>query len=170
MKWKIIAIYSVSVLVIMVLLTGCDLQFGSQSVQHSFLQERTNVEKVEICTYCNDGYPIGTITPIVALSDGEIDSLWADLLELPAVTILPAKQESRLGDILFVIRYVDGEQELIGFVEQGIICEDGTFGGYRGYAFRDNQELAKVFAKYADPETLAEMSKEFEHWFNLANS
>lgn len=169
MKCKRFLSCAATLLIIIVLLTGCDFQFGSQPIQHTFLQERANVEKVEICTYRNDSYPIGTITPIIVLSDGEIDSLWDDLLKLQAITILPSKQESRFGDLLFVIHYVDGEQELISFVELGSICADGTFGGYRGYAFLDDQALAKVFAKYANPESLIEVSEEFAHWYNLTD-
>lgn len=168
MKWKKIVLIAASLFIIVAMLAGCDISFGSRPVQHTFIQERANVEKVEICTYCNDSYPIGTITPIIALSDSEIDALWVDLSELPAVSILPAKAESRLGDILFVIRYTDGQQELIGFVEQGVIDADGTFVGYRGYAFQDDRALAKVFAKYVNAEDLMEVSEEFKHWYNLA--
>lgn len=163
---KIIALI-VAVCLIIILFAVCDFQFGSQPIQHTFVQERKNVEKVEICSYVNDHYPIGTITALTELSEQEIDSLWNELMELSAVTILPAKAESRLGDLLFVVTYTDGEKELIGFVEQGVISADGKFDGYRGYCFTDDKALANLFAKYADPDMLSEVSGTFDHWYHF---
>lgn len=168
MKSKMFLSCVVILLITSALLVGCKDLFGGRPVQHTFIQERANVEKVEICTYCNDSYPIGTITPICVLSDSEIDSMWDDLSNLQAITILPSQHPSRFGDLIFVVHYADGEQELIGFEEQGVIYADGTFGGYRGYAFLDERELAKVFAKYAEPESLIEVSESFAHWYSKA--
>ena len=160
----LIIIWSLS---IVVLLSGCLLLEGSKPVNHTFLQERKNVAKVEICTRTDDCYPIGTIVPITSLTTQEIDSFWTEVPALAAYTILPGETD-RLGDLLFRISYVDGTQELLGYEEQCVIHADGSLGGYRGYAFREN-ELTQLFSKYADPEMLAKNSGYFSHYWSANN-
>ena len=66
------------------LLNGCTIPYG-KSTEHTFLQSREDVVKVELST-CSDvkvwrtGEKVETIHPLVELSNDEIDSLWNELL------------------------------------------------------------------------------------------
>ena len=144
-------------------LAGCEMPRGGPT-EHTFLQSRENVVKVEICTNSKvinwrEGAQITTIQPLVELSAEEIDFLWKNLLEFPAVKLRYV--ESGCGDLLFVFTYANGQQELIGYGEIGVLNADGTFAGYRSHVLEDGESLTKLFAKYADPQLLQEVSMSF---------
>lgn len=162
MKRKLIFCGLSFVLALTLLLSGCDMHIGNYPTEHTFIQDRSNVKKVEICTHDYTSAPVGPITPIVVLSEEEIDSLWIDLLNLEVAPIIP---EHTVGDILFVISYQDGQQELLGFSEAAFLKADGKFGLWRGYVFYDGRDLADVFAKYADPDMLSEISEYFSFYY-----
>ena len=67
------------------------------------------------------------------------------------------------GDLLFVITYRDGEKELLGFVNLGYVTPDGV-SHYSLDFLRNKEELYNIFLKYADKETLLEVSKDFSHF------
>lgn len=145
-------------------LLGCDVPYGG-TTQHTFLQDRENVVKVEICTsddsaILHEGSNPGPLVPIAVLSGDEIDSLWEELLAFPAYELNYVAHGC--GDLLFVISYTNGEQELIGYSEIGVINADGTFSGYRNHVLGDGASLTRLFARYADPEMLSKVSMSFQ--------
>ena len=149
------------------LFAGCDMP-SRGPVQHTFAYEREEVVKIEICSnneleILRDGTKIETLPVLAVLSKEEIDSFWQELLKLPAYKLRYVS--NGCGDLLFVISYANGTQELIGFYEIGLVNADGTFGGYRSHALGDGALLAQIFARYADPEMLAEASMTFRSYY-----
>lgn len=150
-------------LITAVVLSGCDIPYGN-TTQHTFLHSREDVAKVEICTnndltIWQEGSNINSLILITTLSNEEIDLLWAELLSFSAYECNFISHGC--GDLLFVISYANGEQELIGFGEIGIINPDGTFCGYRSHVLGDNALLAHLFSQYGDADILAKASMSF---------
>jgi hypothetical protein len=151
------------------LFCGCDPFYGA-SGSYSFRQEWDNVTKVEIC-YHDDAdilvgsSEVGPLTTLAELSEDQINSLYNDLMGVPAheVEIL----SFGLGQLLFVVTYSDGEQELIGLGMSATINADGSFKGYCEYSFADDPQMVKIFANYADPEVLGEYYDDFWRLYNL---
>lgn len=146
-------------------LAGCTF-FSDTPTDHTFLQGRENVVKVEICTNSEaytwrKGREVNSLQPLVELSSEEIDYFWNELLAAPALDISRSTKGKLCGDLLFVVSYANGEKELIGFFEIGVLNADGTFAGYRYHVLEDSAALAKLFAKYADPQLLQEVSMGF---------
>ena len=156
-----------TLILVAALLSGCDMPYRGPT-EHTFLQERENVVKVEICA-CEEekiirrGSQPSPLILIATLPDDEIDSLWDELLTFPA---LKSRYVSHgCGNLMFVISYANGEQELIGYSEIGIINADGTFGGYRAHVLADDKALSQLFAQYADPTILSEVSMSFRAYY-----
>ena len=147
------------------LLLGCTMPYG-EPINYTFLQSRENVVKIEICTNNQaainwlEGQKVSSLQHLTALSAEEIDSLWDELSGFPA-----HKQGKHplmgCGDLVFVVTYENGQQELIGYGTVGVLNPDGTFNGYRDYAAFDGELLSNVFAKYADKEVLKRVSTSF---------
>ena len=164
---KKILIYIALVCFAITLLGGCDFSRGGPT-EHTFLQGRTDVLKVEICTNSEiinwrEGSMIDTLHPLAELSNEEIDSLWNALLAFPSAEVNYI--ESGCGDLLFVFTYADGQKELIGYGEIGVLNPDGTFSKYRSHVLADGKALAKLFARYADVKMLREASKSFNAYY-----
>lgn len=164
---KIIVRFAVLFLVV-ALLTGCDMPYGGP-VEHTFLQSRENVVKVEICTNSNSlnwrkGAKIDSLHTLVELSAEEIDSLWNELLTVDAVKLKFVSYGC--GDLVFVFTYADGQQELIGYSEIAVLNADGTFLQYRYHVLYDTNAITELFAKYADPELLKEVSEFFRSYYH----
>lgn len=150
-----------------ILVSGCDMPYGDE-VQHTFTQAREEVVKVELCfsneeRILQEGSKMNSLTVLAVLPNEEIDFLWQELLELPAYKLRFVA--NGCGDLLFVISYANGKQELIGFYEIGVLNADGTFGGYRSHVLGDRALLAQLFARYADPEMLAKASMTFRSYY-----
>ena len=162
-------IYIVSVCLVTVLLSGCNF-YETRPAEFEFLQSRENVVKVEICTNSEAydwirGHQLDSLQSIAELSSEEIDEFWNALLEISAVDILRDTTGQMCGDLLFVISYTNGQKELISFYEIGIVNADGTFEEYRLLAVEDREALAQLFAKYADPKLLREVSMGFRSYY-----
>ena len=87
--------------------------------------------KVEICTNSEaytwrKGREVNSLQPLVELSSEEIDYFWNELLVAPALDISRSTEGKLCGDLLFVVSYANGEKELIGFFEIGVLNADGT--------------------------------------------
>ena len=150
------------------LLAGCTLPLAEKPGGHTFMQSRENLVKVEICTNLDpdNHLPVGekmdSLRPLAELTVEESSSLWNELSAFPAYDTSDSQNDARyLGDLLFVFTYADGQQELIGFHDIGILNSDGTFAGYRGYELKDLELLAKIFSQYANTRLLIEESSEF---------
>lgn len=164
---KILACFSMCCLVV-VLLNGCIIPYGAKT-EHTFLQSREDVVKVEISTCSNvtvwgNGEKVETILPLVELSNEEIDLLWNELLAFPANTVKVL--DYGCGDLMFVFTYANGQQELIGFYKIAVLNADGTFLQYRNHALTDPKLMTALFAKFADLALLSEVSDDFRSYYN----
>ena len=171
MKTKLLTMTSL-LLALTLMFGGCDMPYGGPT-EHTFLQNRENVVKVEICSNAmygivREGSQMESLNPIAVLLDEEIDVLWEALLSFPSYEVRYIKHGC--GDLLFVVSYANGEQELIGYNLIGIVNSDGTFGGYRNHVFGDAASLTQLFAQYADPTVLAEASMTFRAYYEEETS
>ena len=162
-------IYIVVVSLVTALLSGCDF-YETRPAKFEFLQSRENVEKVEICTNSEaygwiEGKHVNSLETIAELPPEEIDEFWNALLEIAAVDVLRNTTGDMCGDLLFAISYANGQKELISFYSIGVVNADGTFEEYRLLAVEDSKALAQLFAKYADPKLLREVSKGFRSYY-----
>lgn len=114
--WKLL----LTLVIMLTVLTGC---FLNKTIYHSFRQDRSDIEKVEICTYNHDS---GVRTPIVQLSDEYVEMLLAELSALECRYISPfGPPILTYGDKVICITYLDGEVELIGEYNIGWISSEG---------------------------------------------
>lgn len=168
---KLRFLHITALLVVTLLLCSCDMPHGKETT-YAFFQDWRNVEKVEICYHNTENIkdslsPIGKLTTIAVLSEDQIDSLEEDLLELPAREIRYIS--GTVGELIFVITYSNGEQEWVGLHLSAKVNSDGFFQGYCPVGFADGPRMIRVFAKYADPEVLAEYLEDFWELYNLAD-
>ncbi|MBR2615632.1 MAG: hypothetical protein IKC69_03025 [Clostridia bacterium] len=151
-----------------VVVSGCRPDQLSPTFSYEACQDIDNVKQIEICTY-QDGRPVGTlgtITPLILLTNEQIHSFWEDIHGLKCKETMLFDTPTGYGDIIFLITYQDGEKEIISLQWIGHIAADGYHTETLKYF--DPIELSKVFAKYGDPALLAEKSEFFSHYWNLA--
>ena len=153
------------------LLCGCDMPYGSIT-PYTFQQDWANVEKVEICYHnteniTNSSSPIGSLTTIAVLSESQRASLKEDLLELSARKLNFIS--GIISELIFVITYSNGEQEWVGLGLSVKVNPDGSFHSYCSVGFVDDLRMVRIFAKYADPEVLAEYMESFWDLYNSAD-
>lgn len=149
-------------IVVMLLLAGCDFTQLQRTFTYTFRQPQSEVLKVEICTY-EEGNPLGIITPLVQLPETAIKTFWTDILDLECRETLKIDTPTGYGDLIFQITYKNGEREILGLQWIGVISPDNT--NTETLQYFDPVELSKVFAKYEDPEVLSEVSEDFSHWY-----
>lgn len=147
-----------------VVVSACKHDQQSPSFSYESCQDINNVKQIEICTY-QDGWPLGTITPFVHLTNEQIHAFWEDIHSLEYKETKKFDTPSGYGDIIFLITYQDGEKEIISLQWIGYITADGVHTETLQYF--DPIELSKVFAKYGDPALLAEKSEFFRHYWNM---
>ena len=171
MTKKLCFVFVAVLLVASTLLCGCDMPYG-KATSYTFLQDWTNVVKVEICYHNTENVtsplsPIGPLTTISILSESQTASLKKDLLELPACEVRYI--DGTVGELIFVVTYSNGEQEWIGLHLSAKINPDGSFHSYCPVGFGDGPHMVRIFVKYADPEILAEYMEDFWDLYNLAD-
>ena len=164
MDRKRFAILVVCMCLLAVVVSGCKHNQQSPSFSYEPRQELNNVEQIEICIY-QDGWPLGTITPFVHLTNEQMHALWEDIRSLECKETKKFDTPSGYGDIIFLITYQDGEKEIISLQWNGYITADGSHTETLQYF--DPIELSKVFAKHGDPKLLAEKSEYFRHYWNM---
>lgn len=133
--------------------TGCD----GGPFTYEFRQARSNVEKVEICSY--DHYE-GTREVLVRLEEADVDALLADIQALPLYKRMAFDTPRDYGDVVIFISYLDGVVELIGLTNFGWIDPDGTQHNLSAKYF-EMDDLYLVLVKYVDPDVLSEVSYYF---------
>ena len=149
-------------IVVMLLLVGCDSTQFQSSFVYTFRQDQSEVVKIEICKY-EEGFPLGIITPLVQLPETATKTFWADILDLECRETWKVDTPTGYGDLIFQITYKNGEREILGLQWIGFISPDNT--NTETLQYFDPVELSKVFAKYEDPEVLSEVSEDFRHWY-----
>lgn len=151
--------------VILVLLTLLIMQTGCQFYEGPYIfwrQDRSNVEKVEICSY--DSYN-KTRTVIAELNDNDADELLNEISTLECFSYFPGDHTREYGPIMVCITYSDGEIEMIGFTNIGYIRADGVRCMTTYSITHDNREkLYYMICKYVDPDLLPDLSKKYPHW------
>jgi hypothetical protein len=149
------------------LLVGCDMPYGKSTI-HTFAYNREDVVKVDICANSDleiwrEGEVISSLTTIATVPEEEIDTIWQILPSFGAYEV--NYLSGGCGDLVFVIHYTNGDRELIGFYEIGLLNEDGTFKGYRHHVLGVKVLLAQLFAQYADVTQLSEVSMSFKAYY-----
>ena len=172
MKAKLIYVLIV-VMLLSVLLSGCNNMlaplFGldPEPVPFTFRQERSLMKKVVIGTYVN-GFPVGPTTPILQLSEAQIDDFYNEMLKVECDKVNELVPPIGYGDVVFMVTYTDGETEMISFVRHGYVAPDGSYD-YTNKII-DKKALSKVFAQFVSPEELSEASERFRHyWYSVEN-
>ena len=171
MKAKFIYVL-IAVILLSMLLSGCnnilESLFGADSdpVPFTFRQERSAVKKVMICTY-KDGLYTGPIAPILQLSEAQIDDFYNEMLKLDVCKFSKLDPPTGYGDLIFLVSYHDGENEIISFVNLGFITSDGYMTERHEHI--DQRGLSKVFVQFASPDELSKVSGKFRHWYSTRN-
>ena len=135
--------------VVLVLLSGCE----NESFTHEFRQEQANIKQVEICAYERVDR---VLTPIIKLSNDDINALLNDIRALDCHEFFPLDTPRNYGDVVICITYYDGEKEVIGITNIGYISPDGKWHLTKEYF--DIEDIRGVINKYVDPEILSEIS------------
>lgn len=128
----------------------------SKSFTYTFRQERSNIEKVEICSY--DHYA-GTREPLVELSDDDTDAILADISALECREFFPLDPILSYGDVVICISYQNGEVEMIGIYNIGFFTAEGELKTTKKWF--EIEDMRCLIAKYVDMEVLEEVSEEF---------
>ena len=136
-------------LVILVSMSGC----GSKPFQYTFRQDRSCIEKIEICPF---DYHNRIITdPWVSLTGEDIDVILSKLSSLDCWRLSGFDTPREFGKIIICIFYLDGEIEVIGTSNIGWVTPDGNW--HIKPCFFKKSDLKKVLLQYIDADTLAEV-------------
>ena len=159
-KRSFFIILCICLLVFILALVSCD-SINSEPFSYTFRQERNNVENVEICSYQHvyNRREGGTRTPLVSLSNEEIDKLWSDMPTLECKEFFPLDPILDYGDIVIAITYSNEEVELIGIHNIGWISPDGELTTSLFYF--EIKEICAIISQYADAKLLAKHSEYF---------
>ena len=135
--------------VVLMLLSGCE----NKSFTHEFRQEQANIKQVEICAY---EHVDRVLTPIIKLSNDDINALLNDIRALDCHEFFPLDTPRNYGDVVICITYYDGEKEVIGITNIGYISPDGKWHLTKEYF--DIEDIRGVINKYIVPEMSSEAS------------
>jgi hypothetical protein len=141
------------IIAVLTLIAGCE----DTSFQYTFRQDRSNVDKVDICA-C-DAYHREIKEPLISLTGDDIDAILSDLSSAECWRYSGFDSPRGYGDILICIKYLDGEIEVIGQKNVGWITPNGEWN-YSMYFFRA-KDLYEILCKYIDANVLAEVSEYF---------
>ena len=135
--------------VVLMLLSGCE----NESFTHEFRQDQANIKQVEICAYERVDR---VLTPIIKLSNDDINALLNDIRALDCHEFFPLDTPRNYGDVVICITYYDGEKEVIGITNIGYISPDGKW--HLTKEWFDIKDIYGVINKYIVPEILSEIS------------
>lgn len=155
--YKIMCVLLASLLML-ALATGCESYSGPYIF---WRQDRSNVEKVEICSYDRQ---TGTRTVIAELPDEDVENILDDISSLQCLEWGPGDHPREYGILLVCITYSDGEIELIGYINIGYITPEGVHG-LTPYFIYDGREFYDLICRYVDESLLPDMSEEFPQWY-----
>lgn len=147
------------ILVLLLVTTSCEPYNGTYTF---FRQDRSNVDKVEICSY--DSYT-RTRDVIAELSKEDGEELLTAISSLECREYCPGDHPREYGPIMVCITYYDGEIEMIGFTNIGFISPNGV-RGMIPYFIGNCRELYDLICDYVDPELLPDLSEEYPSWFS----
>lgn len=139
---------------LLVIVTGC-----SYEGPYTFRQDRSNIEKVEICEYNS---ATKTRTPIVELAEADAQTLVSELETMQCGQYGPGDHPRNYGRLMICITYADNEVELIGLTNIGWVARDGKLN-LSEYCFNE-REIFDLILAYTDPELLPDLSEDFAGW------
>lgn len=145
-------------LMILILMSGCNQYQGKYTF---WRQEKTSVQKVEICSY--DSYSKER-TVIAQLSNDDAQEILDEISNLECSQWGPGDHPREYGPIIICVTYLDGEIEMIGFYNIGYITVDGT-RCLTPYFFEDSRAFYLLICKYVEPQLLPDISNEYPQWF-----
>ena len=143
--------------VLMLSTAGCTAYEGPYTF---WRQDRSHIEKVEICSYNSFDK---TQTVITTLSD-TAEALLDEISSLECLEYFPGDHPREYGPFVVCITYSDGEMELIGFTNIGYIKPDGV-RCLTEYFIADSQEFFDVICKYVESDLVQDMNEEYSDWF-----
>ena len=125
-------------------------------------QDRSNIEKIEICSYdC-----LTRKRTVISELPKEATDYIIDEISTYSCYQFFGDHPREYSKVILCITYLDGEIELISFVNFGYITPDGE-QNILSYAL--DAEYSYVFfnlmCKYVDRELLSEMKIDAPHWF-----
>lgn len=144
------------VLIITLLLTvvGCE----DESWQYTFRQDRSNVQKVEICSFkYQDRKEISE--PLVSFQGDDADAILDDIAALTCYKLGLLHNSRGFGQIIICIHYLNQEIEVIGTENNGWVDANGDWHIEPTHIrFPD---LRPLLAKYVDSKVLAGIMSDF---------
>ena len=141
----------IAILVSLLLTTsGCESYKGP----YTFRQDRINVEKIEVCSYERNS---GDMTPLVRISDDQIDVLLEKISVMECSEYVMGNVPRQYGDAVIAIYYQNGEIELMGVTNIGWITPDGERKLTR-YSF-DWDEMRELILSLVGEDDLPELRK-----------
>ena len=155
-RMNVISVLIVLFLFILINITSCD----SKPFQYTFRQDRSCIEKVEICPFEYSGKKIKE--PLASFIGDDIDRILEDISSLECRQLSGLDSPRYIGDLIICIYYLDGEKEVIGTVNCGWVTPDGDWH-IKSWYFK-SEDLNVVFKKYVDADALAKI-----HWNSYQN-
>ena len=153
---KLLKLISGMVLIIATMLTasGCH----SESWQYTFRQDKTSIQKVEICSFeYQDRKEI--TEPLVSFQGDEADAIINDIAALMCHKRVGLNRNNRFGQIVICIYYPNGEIEVIGTENNGWVESDGDWNLTGTHIYFS--ELRPLLVKYVDRSVLAGIMSDF---------
>ena len=144
------------VLIIAAMLTaaGCH----SESWQYTFRQDRSNVQKVEICSFKRQDRK-EIVEPLVSFQENDADAVLDDIAALTCYKLGLLHNSREFGQIVICIHYLNQEIEVIGTENNGWVDANGDWHLEQTHIrFPD---LRPLLEKYVDSKVLASIMSDF---------
>ena len=135
-------------------LTGC-LLLPDKTYRYTLQQDRSNIEKIEICTL--EWKDRQRITKVLAtLPEKDFDEFAERLGALECYRYGLGDHPRSYGDIVICIEYSNSEGEVIGLTNTGKITSTGEW--QRSNYYFSYKEILKIASMYVDENLLKEVS------------
>lgn len=144
--------------IVLISAVGCKQYKGPYTL---WRQDKSNIEKVEICSY---DWKNLTRTTYAEFSDTEAEEIVDRISELECGEYFPGDHPREYGPIQVCIIYSDGEVEIIGFTNIGYISSKGI-KYLTPYCIDEPKELYAIICEYVDTELLPDISEYYPSWF-----
>lgn len=154
---KLAKVFLSIMLIIVLLITavGCE----NESWQYTFRQDRSNVQKVEICSFkYQDRKEI--VEPLVSFQEDDANAILDDIAALTCYRLSPLDSSRGFGQIVICIYYLNQEIEVIGTSNNGWVEANGDW--HNELAWIRYPDLRPLLLKYVDRKVLASIMPDFQ--------